>query len=197
MFFRKLGDGLLEVIKSRDSLRDIEYYIGRFPYRSKRVAKHSYLQFHAEAFFHEVYILQLRLQDYLTLMERQYRKDPRLPVIRDLCEALRKMVTNAFDIPVRRRGSHVHQYRMYDDQIDRLTAIQTYGAAAADVSIKFKSVFRLFYEEEYRKCRRRWRKWMADSNGSITKLLDAYFAGIYAITFNKNGTVRYPSNLTF
>lgn len=78
-FFRKLRIGLQEIDTSREALRDIEYYIGRFPYRTTRILKHSYLQFHVEAFYNEIYILDLRLLNYLILMERQYRGDPRLP----------------------------------------------------------------------------------------------------------------------
>lgn len=81
---------------------------------------------------------------------------------------------------------------MWDTYIDRLGSIHLHSLIE---DRKLKRLFKLFYEEEYRKCRARWKKWMAESNASITKLLDAYFDGIYAITMNKNGTVRYPSRL--
>jgi hypothetical protein len=193
-FFRKLSIGFNEIVTSRDALRDIEYYIGRFPYRTTRILKHSYLQFHVEAFFHEIYILDLRLLNYLTLMERQYRDDPRLPAIRDLCALVRQVVSNALDKHIQSRGSHVHQYRMWDIHIDRLGSIHLHGSVR---DRKLKRLFKAFYEVEYRKCRRRWRKWMAELNASIAKLLDVFFGSIYAITFNKNGTVRYPSRLKF
>ncbi len=101
-------------------------------------------------------------------------------------------MNNALDKCVQSRGSHVHQYRMWDTYIDRLGSIHLHSLIE---DRKLKRLFKLFYEEEYRKCRARWKKWMAESNASITKLLDAYFDGIYAITMNKNGTVRYPSRL--
>ncbi len=69
-FIKKLSIGFQEIVTSRDALQDIEYYISRFPYRTKRILKHRYLQFHMEAFFHEIYILDLRLVNYLTLVER-------------------------------------------------------------------------------------------------------------------------------
>src|SRR2546428_11445891 len=55
-----LSHHFLEISRAVDTMRDIEFYIGRFPYRKTAIAKHRHLQFHFEAFLHELYILQQR-----------------------------------------------------------------------------------------------------------------------------------------
>lgn len=103
-------------------------------------------------------------------------------------------MNDTFDKYIQSRGSHVHQHRLWDTHIDRLAGIHLHGLMR---DRKRGRLFKAFYEIEYRKCRRLWKGWMAESNASITKLLDVFFDGIYAITFNKNGTIRYPSRLKF
>ena len=49
-----------------DTMRDIEFYPGRFPSRKTQIAKHRHVQFHVEAFFHELYILFER-RDFLRM----------------------------------------------------------------------------------------------------------------------------------
>jgi len=51
-----------EIARSLDTMRDVEFYIGKFPYRKTKIAKHRHLQFHVEAFLHELYIMQERLR---------------------------------------------------------------------------------------------------------------------------------------
>ena len=57
-----------EISTSFDTLNDIHFYLGRFPYRKNKIAKHRHLQFHAEANLHEAYVLEQRLLQYLTLI---------------------------------------------------------------------------------------------------------------------------------
>jgi hypothetical protein len=59
-----------EISRALETMRDIEFYIGKFPYRKTRIAEHRHLQFHVEAFLHELYILQQRLLQFLTFIER-------------------------------------------------------------------------------------------------------------------------------
>lgn len=193
-FFYKLSWAFREVASTVEALRHIEFYIGRFPYRNAPVSKHRYLQFHFEAFLHEIYILELRFKSCLTMLERQYRKDPRLPVIQDVCAQLKEIVTDALKKLVGYRGGHVHQYRISETHIDRLEGIHLYTLSS---NRKIKRAFQAYYRSEYRKIRKSLQAWIASANTSIRQLLDIFFDGVYAITFNKNGTVRYPSRLKF
>jgi hypothetical protein len=52
------------------------------------------------------------------------------------------------------RGSHVHRWRLSDTKIERLNAINFYTLMP---DTKVRTVFKLFYEAEYRKTRLQWR----------------------------------------
>lgn len=193
-FFYKLSWAFREIAATTEALKHIEFYIGRFPYRNAPVSKHRYLQFHVEAFLHEIYILEVRLLKCLTMLKRQYRQDPRLPAIQDVSTQLGELVTSSLKKLVGYRGSHVHQYRLSEDHIDRLDSIHLYTLLP---DRKLKRAFQAYYRSEYRKTRKSLKAWIGSANTSINQLLDIFFDGIYAITFNKNGAVRYPSRLKF
>lgn len=88
----------------------------------------------------------------------------------------------------------MHTYRISEDHIDRLSGIYLW---TLHPNRKIRRVFQAYYQSEYRKIGKSLRDWIASANESITQLLDVFFDGVYVITFNKNGTVRYPSRLTF
>jgi hypothetical protein len=69
-YIQKLTHHFTEILRAIDTMKDIEFYVGRFPYSKAAVAKHRHLQFHVEAFLQELYILQLRLTQLLTFIER-------------------------------------------------------------------------------------------------------------------------------
>ena len=50
--------GAVEISKSLEVLDDIAFLISRFPYRNTQISAESYLQFHVEAYFGEIYILK-------------------------------------------------------------------------------------------------------------------------------------------
>jgi hypothetical protein len=103
----KVFDGYFEILKSLDVLCDIEFYISRFPYRTAFIPKHGHLQFYAEAYLHEVYVLEQRLLAFLKVLERAHRKDAKIDAIKDLCDLLRGFVLKTFKKMHDLRGGHV------------------------------------------------------------------------------------------
>ena len=79
-----------------------------------------------KAYIHELYLLEQRLLQFLKFIERQHRGDPRLPAIKDLCGVLKEYVLGVMKKGTSLRGSHVHQQRLSDTQIERLHAISFY-----------------------------------------------------------------------
>jgi hypothetical protein len=183
-----------EISRSLDTMRDIEFYAGKFPYRKTQIPKHRHLQFHVEAFLQELYILQERLVQFLKFVERQHRRDPRLPQIKAACEVLDKFVLDSMKKGIAIRGSHVHRWRMSDTKIDRLNAISFYTMMP---NKKIKRVFKAFYESEYRKTRKQWRGWIAETTDSARELVDAYFDEVFKLVFDARGKLTYPSRLKF
>lgn len=68
-YLSKVFDSYTEITKSLDVLSDIEFYISRFPYRNTSIPKHRHLQFHAEAYLHELYLLEQRLKMFPTILQ--------------------------------------------------------------------------------------------------------------------------------
>jgi hypothetical protein len=62
---------------------------------------------------------------------------------------------------------------------------------------KIKKAFTAFYESEYRKTRRLWRRWIAGSIGEVQKILDAYFDQVFKLVFDERGKPKYPNRLKF
>lgn len=183
-----------EISTSLDTMRDIKFYIGKFPYRRTQIAKHRHLQFHVESFLHEIYILQARLMQFLKFIERQHRRDPRLPQIKATCAVLNTLVIDSMKKGIAVRGSHVHRWRMSDKKIERLHTISFYTMMP---SKKIKKAFTTFYESEYRKTRKQWRVQIAGGIAGAQKLVDAYFDEVFKLVFDNKGKLTYPSRLKF
>src|SRR5579871_6772153 len=60
-YHQLLTHHIAEIQTTLDTMRDIEFYMGRFPYSEAKIAKHRHLVFHVQAFLNELYILQQRL----------------------------------------------------------------------------------------------------------------------------------------
>ncbi len=66
-----------EIMESVDNLHNIAVYIRRFPYARLGVEKGAFLRYHVENYLNELYILQKRMEAYLTAISRMYKLDPR------------------------------------------------------------------------------------------------------------------------
>jgi hypothetical protein len=185
---------LAEIQTTLDTMRDIEFYMGRFPYSEGKVAKHRHLVFHVQAFLNELYILQQRLLGFLKFIERQHRKDPRLDKMKIVCEALRNFVTDSMKKGVAIRGSHVHEWRLSDNDHDRLIGIDLYTKMPNE---KIQEAFKTYYNSEYKKIRGRRREWVASGIGVAQELVDAFFDELFNLVFDGKGSMVYPSRLKF
>jgi hypothetical protein len=92
------------------------------------------------------------------------------------------------------RGNHVHKWRLSNNDIDRLVGISLYTKMP---NKKIQRTFKTYYESEYRKIRKRWRKWVSDGTCQAQKLVDAYFDEVFKLIFNGDGRLLYPSRLKF
>ena len=189
-----LGYYVSEIQTTIDTMRDIEFYMRQFPYSQEKVAKHRHLQFHVEAFLNELYILQERLLLFLKFIERQYKRDPRLDHIKAACEVLNDLVIEAMKKGIAIRGSHVHKWRLSDNDIERLMGISIYTKMP---SKKIQKAFTAYYEREYRKVRKRWRKWVTGGTDQAQRLVDVYFDEVFKLIFDAKGRLLYPSSLKF
>jgi hypothetical protein len=193
-YYQLLTYHLAEIQTTLDTMRDIEFYMGRFPYSEATVARHRHLIFHVQAFLNELYILQQRLLAFLKFIERQHRKDPRLDDIKLVCDVLRAFVTEAMKKGVDIRGSHVHRWRLSDNDHDRLIGIDLYAKMPNE---KIREAFKRYYDSEYKKIRAQRRKWVASGIEASQEVVDTFFDELLKLVFDEKGAMVYPSRLKF
>ena len=186
-----------EVALASETLKDIEFYIGRFPYKVSKISKHRHLQFLVEAYLHEIYILKERLNTYPKFIEREHKGDPRFPQIKATCRALIKGTQDTLKEIVDTRGSHVHEMRFSDKRLSRLTAFDLFGLPDASDDSKMAQAMRWLYKSEYRRARKHFQAWVGKNNSGISKLLDIYFERLYAVVFHPDNSISFPSRLKF
>jgi hypothetical protein len=186
-----------EVALAAQTLKDIEFYIRLFPYDASKISKHRHLHFLVEAYLHEIYILEQRLSAYLKFIERQHKRDPRLPQIKARCKALQKDIQIYLKEFVSTRGSHVHETRFSDRRLGRLAAFELLGLPDTRDKDegKMATAMRARYESEYRKARTHYREWVRKINSRVSALLDAYLDSLFDLVFHPDNSVSYPSRL--
>lgn len=191
-FMSKLFYGLAEIVKSRDTLTDVEFYVNRFPFSRTRITPEQYLQFHVEVYYSELYILRERLSKYVTFLERQYLRDSRLPNVKTVFKAINELVTRTLNGAINVRSAHVHETRFVDDGIDRLS---TLGLLMRSKDNKLAEIMTKQYRAEHRKVKRLWHNRIAKNNQAVVQLLDHVCEALLAVVFQDDGTMRIPSGV--
>lgn len=189
-FFGKAFHGFIEISKSMETLEDIAFYLSRFPFQQTRITRERYLQFHVESYFSEIYLLRERLTRYITLLERQYKRDPGLSNVQERCKRLTDTISNSLEgvIDVRRR--HVHEVRFRDEGIDRLSTIALLSQGPDD---EISTLMKEYYREEHRNVKKIWRDRVTANNKAIKELLDIFFDSLFPMAFNeRTSEIRYP-----
>lgn len=188
-FFRKIFYGFNEIHESYECLLDLTIYIRRFPYGKTRISKVRHLRSNIEVFLNEVYMLKVRLVAYLRVIERAYRTTERGPKVKAFLRPVHEMVSSSLKPIVDVRGSHVHETRYSDTDLDKL------GTLDLLVVHGKMDELRPLYQFEYKNIRRKWFRIMQDVNGGINALLDGYFAPLYKLVFDEGGNLLYPTKL--
>jgi hypothetical protein len=194
LYFGKVFKAFLEITHSLETLEDIEFYVGRFPFQNTRISRDRYLQFHIETYFSELYLLQQRLNHYVVLVERQYRRDPQLPEIINKCKNLPILAAKALEGPLRVRHSHVHEARVTDSGIDRLKSI---GLLTKSKDSSLSKYMRIHYRLVHSDVKRKWKKAIVKNNADVLKVLDVFFERFFPVVFEERGALKYPSRLKF
>lgn len=189
-YFGLMFQYFTEISKSLETLEDINFYIGRFPYSGTKITRERYLQFNVESHFSEIYILRERLNRFTTFIERQFRRHPHLENVQTRCAVLRQAIVTALEGVSSVRGRHIHELRFGDDGIDR---ISTMGLLSRGSDDELSTLIKQYYRSEYRRIRKVWRDRTRGDFKAIQKLLDLYFDELYPIAFDADtGEIRYP-----
>jgi hypothetical protein len=190
-FIEKMFLGFLEIANSLETLEDIAFYVGRFPFQKTRITPERYLRFHVEAWLAEVYILQERLTSYLKVVERQHKKDPHLPAIRGSVKNLEEMLRRTLKGVVDVRRQHVHRVRFSDEELDRLSYMEAMSHGPDD---GFSHLMRLLHHNMHRKVKKTWKDRILNNNIAIRELLYSFFDGLFPVVFDEQTkALKYPN----
>lgn len=184
---------LAEIQTTLNTMRDIEFYMSRFPYSEAKIARHRHLIFHVQAFLNELNILRQRLLRLLSFLERNHRRDARLDHIKGVCEVLRTFVIGSMKKGVAIRGRH-REWRLSANDHDRLIGM---SLSMSMPYVGIQNAFKAHYDSEYKRIRVRQREWVSRGIELSQELVDAYFDELFKLVFDGNGVMVYPSRLKF
>lgn len=186
-FANKIFRPLSEILKSLEVIENISVYIRSFPYKRQGISKESFLRYHIENYLNELYILKLRLERYLKILSRAYKRTKRNDAINKAVESLSSFVQKSFEGYKTTRGYHVHQHRYTDNDLDRLTTLFLFSRSKE----KWGNTVRLLFKLTYRDIRRKWLKKIESDIKGIQKLLEIYFEALIPV-ISENGKIIYP-----
>lgn len=181
---RKILFGFSEIESTFEVLRDIPFYLNRFPSKHAQISKTRFLNYHVGNYLNEIYILRERLRSYQKTITRMYKTDYRLPEMEKYIKKFDTLISG-FDGIVNTRGKHVHQKRYDDEDFERLKYYEH--------SVKMdEPIFNMLYPLALREYRKKWLKTISENNDKVKEILDMYFETLYDITFDENGNWVEP-----
>ncbi len=186
LLFSKIFGGYTEIVNTYEVMLDIGVYIRRFPFSGTRVRKTRYLQFHIEAYLHEVYILRERLVAYTAMVERLYRKTPRKSLAAEAASRAELAVRAALGSITDTRSSHVHQRRFSEKRLDDLTGTELVATYSDE------EFWQTYLRWQYREVRREWVERIQDNNKAVEELLNMFSDILYPVLFDKEGNFITP-----
>ena len=184
IIINKITLGFGEIDDTVEILRRINRYMKRLPRNESYEGKIGFISFHVSGYFNEIYILQQRLDGYLTTISRIFRKNHLMLEIRP---ELDKLVNDSFKGILLTRGGHVHKKRFDEDDLGRLRFLSLLCSDSTNAS--FESTYRM----ALRKYRRKWDEIIRKNNSELSKLLDIYFSALLAIVINNDGSWNLPT----
>jgi len=190
-FIEKIFKGLSEIIGTRDSLNNIEFYIRKFPYDPKKTSRIDFLKYHIHNYLNEVYILKERLTKYSTIVIRAYRKSDNAKDMKSVISEAGKSAATALEEIVGMRGGHVHDKRYSEESLDRLGMLEILSNSADEEETK--RAYHYLYITGYRSERKGWVKRIRNSNIEIDKVIEK-FTESFREQISPNEKIIYPSS---
>jgi hypothetical protein len=178
----KIYRGHTEIAKSVDTLHDIAFYIRSFPYAEEAASPSRYLQFHAEAYVSEVYILRERMTALAKVVTRQSKRLRSPPGTVETFERAVAAVAETLEPVVRTRGAHTHEARLTDPAIDRLNTIALF-VQFPDGGLR--RVAQAQAKRAERDAFRKWRRITEGNNNAVRRLRRVYEKTLHAVVLFK------------
>jgi hypothetical protein len=189
----KLFRPMSEIFSTMGAIENIAIYMNTFPYDRYKVSKLSYLRYHVENFLNEIYILEERLEAYLKIIERAYKKEPYSNNIKDILEKTQKDIIKALEKAVCIRHPHIHQHRYTDSDLDHLAILELFSKYERTNQPFWCK--RSFFDQAYKKVRNKKVKTFKGIIESLEVLLESYFKVMLQVV-SKDEKIVYPSNIS-
>jgi hypothetical protein len=174
-----------EITESVEALRNIPAYLNHLPKGlPPRITRYSWVRYHAENYFQELYVLQNRAELFLKQLCRAYRKHTFGSALSRQCDSLLKELKRHLEDLVKKRGEHVHQRRSDDPGLRILGLVEQMVAMGA----RAQRDRRVFFEDaRMEKC-----FWMRSNNAWISKWLNSASVALARVLIGKDGALRFP-----
>ena len=179
----------IEINSSYDSLCNIVIYIRRFPYSKEGITPTTYMRYNLENYLNELYLLKERLIGYINRAIKSYANSKDFKKKKDAASVLKKTVENAFRNYANARGSHIHQHRYDDFDLNRLNLFERLmkGPATDDLTVLIKKLHKKTVSE----VKKKWIAKITEDISAIKNLLDVFFSVMYSI-ISSNDSIDYP-----
>jgi hypothetical protein len=134
--------------------------------------------------------LRTRLEKLATLIARLFKRDGDARRIAATADAIKTFVEKSLEALSRARGSHVHEWRYSNDDIDRLELIRTLRRGKlSPISKTLLPLQRLAADESRERLLAQARRW----NGRVSRVLEEVFRVANPLIFNSDmKTFRMP-----
>ena len=191
---RMLVFGLSEIEYCLDTLSDSQIYMRRFPYSKTQITKANHLRRCIEMYLEEVYLLKLRLTNYVDKIVACKDISSVLPTSSfDQLDRAKSLATKSLK-PIAGygsiRGKHVHEERYSDPGIQRLSWLEGL-ANIADLDQKFRDLFLSVRDIEFIDVRRGWINRVQEETTAINKVIDLYFGLLVDSLFHEDDSPRF------
>lgn len=192
----KLFRPMSEIFSTMETIENISVYMRTFPYKRYGVSKLSYLKYHIESSLNEIYILKIRLETYLRVIEKVYKALPNYTKRQGLIKNTRKFINKSLDNIVRTRGWHVHRYRYTASDLDHLLTLELFSKYNDedddDKPFWCKSVF---FKQSFKAVRKKRIKEIKELIEALWDMLETYFKTMLVLV-SKNDKILYPPDIS-
>ncbi|MFH1370308.1 MAG: hypothetical protein ABII09_03355 [Planctomycetota bacterium] len=147
------------------------------------------MRYNLENYLNELYLLKERLIGYINRAIKSYANSKDFKKKKDAASVLKKSIENAFRNYASTRGSHIHQHRYDDFDLNRLNLFEQLmkGPATDDLTVLIKKLHKKAVSE----VKKKWIAKITEDISAIKNLLDMFFSVMYSI-ISSNDRIDYP-----
>lgn len=185
-----------EISSSLESLINISLYIN-FPipveYRTD-ISHWAYLRYHIENHLHEIYILKIRLNRYISWLKDCYNHNSDPIKIRSELDKIQTIIDSEFKWIIDTRWEHVHVERFSDSKLDQISYFEL---LTKSTDIDFVKRLEPVLEVAHSEWKDKWEWIMKNNIDALIDSLDRYFWWILSILQDPKNKdeIIYPDDI--